>query len=53
MEQTISRRIADFAVGLQHQDLPQEVAEVAAASGVTPDDVRGLVKSVTYRAYKR
>jgi SAM-dependent methyltransferase len=32
--------------------LPAEVAELAATSGVSPDTVRGLVHSVTYRAWK-
>jgi SAM-dependent methyltransferase len=33
--------------------LPQELAEVAAASGVTPEDVKDIVRSITYRAWKR
>jgi len=33
--------------------LPAELIDVAAATGVTPEDVKGLVRSVTYRAWKR
>jgi hypothetical protein len=33
--------------------LPQELADVAAATGVTPEDVKGIVRSVTYRAWKK
>jgi arsenite methyltransferase len=33
--------------------LPPELEQVAAASGVTRDDVKGLVRSVTFRARKR
>jgi len=32
--------------------LPPELAEVAATTGVTADDVKGIVRSVTYRARK-
>jgi SAM-dependent methyltransferase len=45
-------RDVDFlaAVG---DNLPPEVEQVAAASGVTRDDLRGVVRSVTFRARKR
>ena len=45
-------RDVDFlaAVG---DSLPPEVEQVAAASGVTRDDLRGVVRSVTFRARKR
>jgi SAM-dependent methyltransferase len=33
--------------------LPPELEQVAAASGVTRDNVTGLVRSVTFRAWKR
>jgi SAM-dependent methyltransferase len=33
--------------------LPQELVELGEASGISPDDVRGVVRSVTYRAWKR
>jgi hypothetical protein len=42
----------DFLAAVGDQ-LPSEIAELAAATGVKPDDVRGLVHSVTYRAWKR
>ena len=32
--------------------LPAELIDVAAATGVTPEDVKGLVRSITYRAWK-
>jgi SAM-dependent methyltransferase len=45
-------RDVDFlaAVG---DSLPPELEQVAAASGVTPEDLKGVVRSVTYRAWKR
>jgi SAM-dependent methyltransferase len=45
-------RDVDFlaAVG---DSLPPELEQVAAASGVTRDDLKGVVRSVTYHAWKR
>jgi SAM-dependent methyltransferase len=45
-------RDVDFlaAVG---DSLPPELEHVAASSGVTRDDLEGVVRSVTFRAYKR
>jgi SAM-dependent methyltransferase len=33
--------------------LPPELAELAAATGVTPADIEGIVRSITYRAWKK
>ena len=41
----------DF-VELVGDSLPAELQEIAAASGITAEDVRGLVRSVTYRAVR-
>ena len=33
--------------------LPEEIEALSERTGIRPDDVRGMVRSVTFRAWKR